>query len=85
MHNYKQEILNEIGFTELVYERLHKKLHVPLSKENIEAMVVRIIRETKESGYKKIGKNIYITSNDNTIRLTINYSTKRIITADRLT
>ena len=43
MHNYKQEILNEIGFTELVYERLHKKLRVPLSKENIEAMVVRII------------------------------------------
>ncbi len=48
-------------------------------------MDVRIIRETKESGYKKTGKNSYVTNNENTIRLTINHSKKRIITADRLT
>mgnify|MGYP006094652533 CR=1 FL=1 len=84
MPYYKKEVLNKICYTELVYERINKKLHLALSKDQIEAMVFIIIQETQESGFKKIGKNIYITNNDSHIRLTINSATKRIITADRL-
>jgi hypothetical protein len=85
MNNYKQEIIDNICYTELVYERINKKLNLVLSKENIEKMVLEIIRETDKTGFQKIGKNIYITNKERKVRLTINTYTNRIITADNLT
>ncbi len=79
--NYKKIILEKICYTELVYERINKKLHVNLSKSDIEKMIFKIIKETDESNFKKKGKNIYIANDERNIILTINAYTNRIITA----
>ncbi len=84
MTNYKEEILEKICYTDLVYGRINKKLNLELSKDKIERMILTIIRDTDESGFIKKGKNIYITNKDINIRLTINSFTNRIITADKL-
>lgn len=83
MTNYKNEILGKICYTDLVYGRINKKLNQELSKEEIEEMILTIIKETDESEFRKKGKNIYITHNERRVRLTINSYTFRIITADR--
>lgn len=84
MFNYKKRILNEICYSELVYERINKKLNIQLSKDKIEKMIFAIIIETDDKEFKKIGKNIYITNNERNVLLTINSNTFRIITVDRL-
>jgi predicted oxidoreductase (fatty acid repression mutant protein) len=84
MNNYKNEILNKICYTELVYNRINKKLNIELSKDKIEELISTIIKETDSVNFKKTGKNIYITNNERKIRLTINSYTNRIITADKL-
>ena len=84
MNNYKNEILGKICYTELVYERINKKLSTKLSKEKIEKMIFEIIKGTDKAEFQKIGKNIYITNNEKNIRLTINSNTYRIITIDKL-
>jgi hypothetical protein len=43
MHNYKKEILAKICYTELVYERINKKLNLKLSKDKIETFISTII------------------------------------------
>jgi hypothetical protein len=84
MNNYKTEILKKICYTELVYERINKKLKKQLSKSEIEELILTIIKETVETEFEKIGKNIYITNKEKQVRLTINSNNYRIITADRL-
>ncbi len=84
MSNYKNEILDKICYTELVYGRINKKLKIELSKNKIEEMIFGIIKETDEAEFQKTGKNIYITNNEKNIMLTINSYTNRIITADKL-
>lgn len=81
---YKENILNNISYTELVYSRINKKLNLTLSKLEIEALISKIISETDESNFQKKGKNIYITNSKRNIRLTINSYTNTIITADKL-
>lgn len=84
MVDYKSEILEKICYTDLVYERINKKLNIQLQKDEIEKMIHEIIGETEISKFQKNGKNIYITNKDKNIRLTINSYTNRIITADKL-
>jgi hypothetical protein len=84
MKNYKKELLEKICYTDLVYERINKKLNLNLSKEKIEEMIFLIIQETNEASYQKIGKNVYISNNEKNVRLTINSYTNRIITVDKL-
>jgi FKBP-type peptidyl-prolyl cis-trans isomerase (trigger factor) len=84
MKNYKEELLEKICYTDLVYERINKKLNLNLSKSRIEEMIFLIIQETNEANYQKIGKNVYISNNENNVRLTINSYTNRIITVDKL-
>ena len=84
MNNYKKEILDKICYTDLVYERINKKLNIELSKDKIEEIIFAIIKETDETEYQKTGKNIYITNNKRNVKLTINSYTNRIITADKL-
>lgn len=74
----------QIGYTELVYRRINKKLNSALSKDEIEKMISTIIAETSEDNFHKIGKNIYITNHERNVRLTINSYTNRIITADEI-
>lgn len=80
----KDEILQHIGYTELVYERINKKLKIQLSKSEIEALMLRIIQETDEKNFVKKGKNYYISNFQHSIRITINSYTFTIITIDRI-
>ena len=80
----KTEILSRICYTELVYERINKKLDSKFSKSEIEKMLFDIVRETQEMFFQRIGKNIYVTSRERNIKITINSNTYRIITVDKL-
>jgi hypothetical protein len=84
MEDYKTKILDKICYTDLVYERINKKLNIQLPKVEIEKMIYEIIAGTDKTMFQKSGKNIYITNNYKNVRLTINSYTNRIITADRL-
>jgi hypothetical protein len=84
MNNYKTAILKKICYTELVYERINKKLNKQLSKSEIEDLILTIIKETSGTEFEKAGKNIYVTNKEKQVRLTINSNNYRIITADRL-
>jgi uncharacterized protein YaaW (UPF0174 family) len=84
MNNYKTEILTKICYTELVYERINKKLNKQLSKSEIEELILTIIKETTETKFEKSGKNIYVTNKEKQVRLTINSNNYRIITADHI-
>ena len=84
MSNFKQTILDKVCYTELVYGRINKKLHIELSNDKIEELIFAVINETAAINFQKTGKNIYITNNERNIRLTINSFTNRVITADKL-
>jgi len=80
----KAEILDKICYTELVYERINKKLGGEFSKSEIEKMIFDIVEETREMFFQKIGKNIYVTNHERNIKITINSNTYRIITVDKI-
>ena len=80
----KQEILENICYTELVYERINKKLNIKFSKKQIEEYIFNILKETDEIFFSGIGKNIYVLNTENNIRITINSNTFRVITVDRI-
>jgi FKBP-type peptidyl-prolyl cis-trans isomerase (trigger factor) len=80
----KSKILNNICYTELVYERINKKLKTTFSRSEIEKRIYKILSETNESDFEKIGKNYYATNSNNKIRITINSNNFRIITVDKI-
>ena len=83
MNINKQEILENICYTELVYERINKKLNANFSKNQIELYLLKILKETDENFFTKIGKNFYVINTVENIRITINSNTFRIITVDK--
>lgn len=80
----KSEIINKICYTELVYGRINKKLKSNYSKSEIERMLLKVLKDTPETNFQQIGKNIYVSNTINNIRITINSYTYRIITVDTL-
>jgi len=80
----KQKILKNICYTELVYERINKKLNTKFSKKKIEEFIFKILKETEEKFFLIIGKNHYVSNTKNNIKITINSNTFRIITVDRI-
>ena len=82
MNTHKAKILQNICYTELVYERINKKLNSKLSKSEIEEMLFDIISKTPDMFFQRTGKNIYVSNKDKNIRITINSNTYRIITVD---
>ena len=80
----KQEILENICYTELVYERINKKLNIKFSKNQIEVYILKILKETDEIFFTRIRKNFYVLNTENNIRITINSNTFRIITVDEI-
>ena len=78
----KTTIISRICYTELVYERINKKLNSNFSKSEIEKMLLSIIKETPEEFFYRIGKNIYVINHELNIKITINSNTYRIITVD---
>jgi len=80
----KKNILKNICYTPLVYWRINKKLNINISKDQIEKFIMRILEETSENNFSKIGKNFYVINVANNIKITINSNTFRIITVDKL-
>lgn len=84
MTDIKQKIIKNLCYTELVYQRINKKLQIDLSKGQIESFIYKTLQITDDKHYIKRGKNYYITNTDNNIRITINSNTFRVITAERI-
>lgn len=80
----KTDIFNKICYTELVYDRINKKLQTNHSRAEIETLISKLIKDTPENQIQKTGKNFYIYNTDKNIRITINSYTYRIITVDRI-
>ncbi len=49
----KSEILQKHCYTELVYQRIHKKLGVNFSNEEIEALIKKVVSETTLDCFEK--------------------------------
>lgn len=81
----KNEILKNLCYTELVYQRINKKLGTFFSKEECETLIKKVLIETELKYYEKIGKNFYIENKQHNIKITINSNTFRIITVDQIT
>ena len=84
MNINKQEILENICYTEFVYERINKKLNIKLSKAQIEDLIFKTLKKTDEIFFEKIGKNFYVINTEVNIRITINSNTFRVITVDKI-
>ncbi len=80
----KKEIIDNICYTELVYGRINKKLGIEFSREQIENLILRYLKEANLENFRKTGKNYYVSNTENNVRLTINSNTFRIITVDRI-
>lgn len=78
-----EELARKVCYTELVYQRVNKKLGTKLEKDQIEVLVQQVLH-LKESEILRKGKNIYIQNRALKRRLTINASTFRLITMDVL-
>ncbi len=83
MNSIKTNILNKHCYTELVYQRINKKLKTAFSKGEIEILIYEILLETNEHDYRKTGKNFYIINTSRNITITINSYTYRIITVTK--
>ncbi|WP_166384229.1 DUF3781 domain-containing protein [Polaribacter sp. 11A2H] len=84
MENNKNEILEKHCYTELVYQRINKKLKTAFSKDETEKLIRNILEETTVENYLKKGKNFYVSSKEHNIRITVNSNTFRIITVDKI-
>ena len=80
----KQDILEKHCYTELVYQRINKKLASSFSKKEIQNLIYELIKETDLKSFEKIDKNFYISNNTNNIKITVNANTYRIITVDKI-
>ena len=80
----KEEILQKHCYTELVYQRINKKLNTSFTKSEIETLIRKVLMETDIDNFKRKGKNFYISNKENNIKVTVNSNTFRIITVDRL-
>ncbi|MBL4745143.1 MAG: DUF3781 domain-containing protein [Flavobacteriaceae bacterium] len=84
MNINKLEILENICYTELVYERINKKLNLSFSKKQIEKFIAQVLKETEDVFFLKNGKNFYVTNKENNIKITINSTTFRVITVNKI-
>ena len=80
----KNNILDNICYTDLVYGRINKKLGMNLTNDEIEDFILKIIVDAQEDDFEIIGKNYYINNYTENIKLTINRNTTRIITAEKI-
>ncbi len=84
MMDKKQEIIENICYTDLVYERINKKLSTEFSKVQIELFIDKALKMTDKKLFKKIRKNYYVTNSENNVRITINANTFTVITAKQI-
>ena len=73
----------QVCYTNLVYQRVNKKLKVELSRSEIKKLVQNILIDDQTT-VEKWGKNYYVSGLAYSTQLTINSFNFRLITADRL-
>ena len=84
MKLHKEEILLKHCYTELVYQRINKKLNTSFTKSETETLLRKVLTETDIENFERKGKNFYISNKQHNIKITVNSNTFRIITVDRL-
>ncbi len=84
MEEEKQKIIASICYTELVYERINKKLSANFSKKEIESLLKYILTNTDKKFFKQSGKNYYVRNAAHEISITINSNTYSVITVDKI-
>ena len=84
MKIFKEEILQKHCYTELVYQRINKKLNTSFTKSEIETLICKVLTETSVDNFERKGKNFYIYNKEHNIKVTVNSNTFRIITVDRI-
>lgn len=77
------ELQRTVCYTELVYQRVNKKLKTQLTQSEIEALVDRLLADVTSSVEKR-GKNYYVTNQRTQIQLVINSFNSRLITVNAL-
>jgi hypothetical protein len=84
MTRSKDEIINNHCYTELVYQRINKKLDKNFSNAESKGLIQKVLEATDVKNFEKIGKNYYISNLEFNIKITINSNTFRVITVDKL-
>ena len=79
----KDLIKQRICYTDLVFERVNKKLKTKMTRNEIELMILEILSDTSTQ-FEKIGKNFYLSNTSKKIKLVVNASTYRLITVDKI-
>jgi len=83
INNPLSELQKNVCYTELVYQRVNKKLKTQLTQSEIEALVDRLLADVTSS-VEKHGKNYYVTNQHMQIQLVINSFNSRLITVNAL-
>lgn len=83
MKNMKDIILEKHKYTELVFNRINKKLSTTLDQEGIRKYIFCLIKNTKAEDIIKKWKNFYIYNKIDNIRITVNWFTYTVITVDK--
>ncbi|WP_407889449.1 DUF3781 domain-containing protein [Levilactobacillus sp. N40-8-2] len=77
------KISENICYTELMYERVNKKLAVDWSRSETEVWVQAILGDP-DSLVGRRGKNYYVANQRRRVQLTVNACNYRLITVNRL-
>ncbi|GEM_PF-274074 len=80
----KAVILERLCYTDLVYDRINKKLKLSLEPEAVRDYVYQTVK-SEDCVITRRGKNYYAGNEKEGVRITINSYNYRIITADRIT
>ncbi|MFT8401761.1 MAG: DUF3781 domain-containing protein [Lentilactobacillus diolivorans] len=78
----QQVIANQLCYTELVYQRINKKLIMNLTKVQIERFIYHVV--VNADLVEQRGKNFYIYNNQNRIIVTVNANNYRVITVSKM-
>ncbi len=84
MNELKNIVLQNLSYTKKSFERINKKLDLDFTDEEIKEFVKDIIQQTPENYFKKRGGKLYITNKERKLKITINVSTCRVLTAEDL-
>jgi len=83
MDELLQQLSEQVCYTELVFQRVNKKLKTVMTEAEVKALIQGILLDAGSSVEQR-GKNYYVTSSVRHVRLTINRFNCRLITADRV-
>ncbi|BDZ30429.1 DUF3781 domain-containing protein [Lactiplantibacillus sp. WILCCON 0030] len=75
------QLSNQICYTQLVYQRVNKKLQTNLTHAEIETLVKGVL-DTPASRLVRRGKNNYVSNDQYHVELVINSFTNRLITVN---